>query len=56
VSFPVESKKGGLVMKKRFTEEQIVGILSEANAGATAIEVCCRHGISEGTFYHWKAK
>lgn len=43
-------------MKKSFTEEQIVGILSEANAGTTAIEVYRRHGISEGTSYRWKAK
>jgi putative transposase len=42
-------------MKKRFTEEQIVGIVSEANAGARAIEVCRRHGIREETVYCWKA-
>jgi putative transposase len=55
VSFPGESEKGGLIMKKRFTEEQIVGIVSEANAGARAIEVCRRHGIREETVYCWKA-
>ena len=54
MSFPVESEKGGLIRKKRFTEEQIVGIVSEANAEATAIEVCRRHGISEETVYCWK--
>jgi putative transposase len=56
VSFPGESEKGGLIMKKRFTEEQIVGIVSKANAGATAIEVCRRHGISEETVYCWKGR
>jgi putative transposase len=42
--------------RKRFGEEQIIGILSEAAAGATAVEVCRRHGVSETTFYRWKAK
>jgi putative transposase len=42
--------------RKRFSEEQIIGILSEAAAGATAVEVCRRHGVSETTFYRWKAK
>jgi putative transposase len=54
VSFPGESEKGRLIMKKRFIEEQVVGIVSEANAGATAIEVCRGHGISEETVYCWK--
>jgi putative transposase len=42
--------------RKRFSEEQIIGILNEAAAGATAVEVCRRHGVSETTFYRWKAK
>jgi putative transposase len=42
--------------RKRFSEEQIIGILTEAAAGATAVEVCRRHGISETTFYRWKAE
>lgn len=41
---------------KRFTEEQIVGVLREANAGTPTKDLCRRHGISEGTFYRWKAK
>jgi putative transposase len=40
----------------RFTEEQIVGILKEQEAGAPAAELCRRHGISEQTFYTWKKK
>lgn len=40
---------------KRFTEEQIIAVLNEAEAGAKALEACRRHGISEQTFYRWKA-
>ena len=42
--------------RSRFTEEQIVGILKEQEAGQRTADVCRRHGISEGTFYKWKAK
>ena len=40
----------------RFSEEQIIGILREAEAGLKTAEVCRRHGISDATFYKWKAK
>ena len=40
----------------RYSEEQIIGILKETEAGATGREVCRRHGISEQTLYRWKAK
>lgn len=42
--------------RSRFTEEQIIGILKEQEAGAKTGDVCRRHGISEATFYKWKAK
>ena len=40
----------------RFSEEQIIGILREHEAGGKAPELCRRHGISDATFYKWKAK
>ena len=42
--------------RSRFTEEQIIGILREQEAGVATAEVCRRHGISSATFYKWKAK
>jgi putative transposase len=42
--------------RSRFTEEQIIGILREQEAGMKTAEVCRRHGISQPTFYAWKAK
>ena len=42
--------------RTRFTEEQIIGILKEAEAGAKTAELARRHGISEATIYNWKAK
>ncbi len=41
---------------KRFTEEQIIGVLKEAEAGAKTKDLCRKHGLSEATFYNWKAK
>jgi putative transposase len=42
--------------KSRFTEEQIIAILREQETGAKTADVCRRHGISDATFYKWKAK
>ena len=42
--------------KSRFTEEQIVKVLKEHTAGLSASELCRKYGISDATFYHWKAK
>jgi putative transposase len=43
-------------MKKRFTEEQIIKILKENEAGLGTGELCRKHGISAATFYNWKSK
>ena len=42
--------------RKQFSEEQIIGILKEAEAGAVVTELCRRHGLSSATYYAWKAK
>jgi len=42
--------------RSRFTEEQIIGVLREQEAGAKTDDVCRKHGISQATFYAWKAK
>lgn len=42
--------------RSRFSEEQIIAILKEQEAGAATVAVCRRHGISEATFYKWKAR
>jgi putative transposase len=42
--------------RSRFTEEQIIGMLKEHEAGMKTAEVCRKHGISEATFYNYKAK
>jgi putative transposase len=42
--------------RSRFSEEQIIAILKEQEAGAKTAEVCRRHGISDATFYNWKAR
>ena len=42
--------------RSKFSEEQIIGILREQEAGAKTAELCRKHGMSEATFYAWKAK
>jgi putative transposase len=45
-----------VVKKVRYTEEQIIGVLKEAEAGMPIVELCRKHGISDATYYNWKAK
>jgi putative transposase len=42
--------------RSRFTQEQIIGVLKEHQAGAAASDLCRKHGISDATFYKWRSK
>jgi putative transposase len=42
--------------QKRFSDEQIIGILKEADVGTVVLDLCRKHGMSSATFYAWKAK
>jgi putative transposase len=42
--------------KSRFTEEQIIGFIKQAEAGMTIADLCRRHGFSNASFYKWRAK
>ena len=42
--------------RSRFTEDQIIGILKEHEAGVSVADLCRRHGVSDATVYKWKAK
>lgn len=43
-------------MKKRFSEEQIIGFLKQADAGMAVKELCRKHGFSEASYYLWRSK
>ncbi len=43
-------------MKKRYSDEQIIGFLQEAESGIPVKELCRRHGFSQGSFYLWRSK
>lgn len=43
-------------MKKRYSEEQIIGFLQEADAGISVKDLCRRHGFSEASYYLWRSK
>lgn len=43
-------------MKGRFSEEQIIGLLKQQEAGASVAQLCREHNVSQATFYKWKAK
>ncbi len=42
--------------RRRFSEEQIIGVLKEHQAGMSAADLCRKHGISDATFYTWRSK
>ena len=42
--------------RSRFTEEQVIAILKEQEAGSRTADICRKHGVSEATFYKWKSK
>jgi putative transposase len=42
--------------RSRFSEEQIIGVLKEHQAGMSAVDLCREHGISDATFYKWRSK
>ena len=44
------------MVRKRYTEEQIIAVLNEAEAGARTADLCRKHGMSDATFYNWKSK
>jgi putative transposase len=42
--------------RSRFSDEQIIGVLKEHQAGVTAADLCRKHGVSDATFYKWRSK
>jgi putative transposase len=58
LQFEVESAptRRRTMKRSRFSEEQIIGILKEQEAGMATADVCRKHGVSSATFYKWKAR
>jgi len=56
LEFSRNVKERTLMKKSRFTEEQIIGILKQHEAGMKTADLCREHGISPATFYGWKSK
>src|SRR5947199_2579714 len=52
----IKARGGQEMRQSRFTEEQITGVLQQAEAGIKTAEICRQHGISSATFYKWKGK
>ena len=44
------------MVRKKYTEEQIIAVLREGEAGAKVADLCRKHGMSDATYYNWKAK
>jgi putative transposase len=44
------------MVRKRYTEEQIIAVLREGEAGAKVIDLCRKYGMSDATYYNWKAR
>jgi putative transposase len=49
-------KPGGLMKARQYTEEQIIAVLREGEAGAKVADLCRKYGMSDATYYNWKAK
>ncbi len=56
VNWSLALRKDQTMKRKRHTEERIIGILKENEAGVKTADLCRKHGISEASFYNWKAK